>query len=103
MAKAKNPSTRVEVDQDEYRALCMLRDGAHEDLKIKLAQSDARYKACTEINLEQVHRLAVQDIELSGARRTVEILTQKLNEANARILAMTPVATGVPQPAIGKG
>lgn len=89
---------RVTVDAEEYRALVHLRDIAHEDVKLRLVASEARYQDCLAINREQVARLARQDMELCGARAQLSLLRQQVIDLVPRPAApeQIPAAASVP-------
>lgn len=71
----------VRVDATEYDALCELRDGVHEALKLKLQHIEAHYKDALAINATQLNTLNIRDL-------TVRHLREKNAEQHALILQM---------------
>lgn len=99
---AKPKIDRVQVDRTEYEALCDLRDGAHEKLKLECARLRENFDACTEVNRSQVTRLSTQSIELDELRAKVEALTRENARLNSEVEKWKPATSSVPQPALGK-
>lgn len=58
----------VKVDPEEYAALCELRDGAYETLKLRAMRLQGHYEECLATNREQAARLARQDMEVQSTR-----------------------------------
>jgi len=120
---------RVIVDREEYAALCALRDGAHEDLKLTNIRLSNRYDELLAVNREQLNRITRQNLELEHLRasllrlegrerqhpeseaRIAELtmrcadygkLQQELEEARMRLSAAYPVKFETPQPMFKK-
>ncbi len=73
------------MDRDEYAALCALRDGVHEDLKLKLLALQSRYAGLIEVNSEQTARLARLTIETEHLRTRTAAAEKRSREAAARM------------------
>jgi hypothetical protein len=65
------------VDDTEYRALCELRDGLHEALKLRLMRLEEHYQALLEVNRDQLSRLTGQGMELLALRARLVNVTKQ--------------------------
>jgi len=86
---------KIEVDRDEYEALCALRDHAHEKLKVDIMQLRENYGRVVAVNSEQLARLQSQDLALTHLR-------ERLHEAQAEILKWKPATFDTLQPTLKK-
>ncbi len=96
MARKKMPDEeRVSVDRTEYQALTMLRDGAHEDLKLKHLALQNRYDEVIQVNKDQVNRLTRNMLEVEHARANMQRLEDRdrlLTDRVAKLEAELAVA-----------
>lgn len=72
--RAKN---RTIVDKEEYAALVALRDGAHEELKIKMTHMQDRFADLLGVNAEQLARLQRASLETDGLRTNLKRLEDR--------------------------
>lgn len=73
-------SKRINVDRLEYDALCDLRDGEHERLKVQLSQARENYAGCLAVNATQLARLTSQDLTLAHLHQQVAALEKRVAE-----------------------
>lgn len=85
---SKNASAYVRVDKEEYEALCELRDGAHDKLRILYSRAQAAYADVRGTCVSQADRLARQDLELKYARETRQIAEEQNVKLRLRVEAL---------------
>jgi hypothetical protein len=98
MPPKTNRKNHVEINREEYEALCYLRDITHAATVGELQVVKHRLAGCEAINREQLDRLNRQDLALTHARAEVVALTERLQKAEAAIAARAPVTSSVEQP-----
>ncbi len=86
------------MDPEEYRALCTLRDGAYEDLRLQHLALRNRYDGLLEVNREQVDRLS--RLTLANDHLRAGIARAEANERKlaTQIRSMETLRTVEPQP-----
>lgn len=91
VSEVNRKRTKIEVDREEYEALCALRDGAHEQLKIDLMAARENYDRVCAVNRDQVARLNLQDLQILNLQKLAE-------EKHAELMKWKPATFEVKQP-----
>lgn len=94
-------SKKISVDREEYSALCALRDGAHEDMRLRALKLGDQYAEVLEINRRQTYRVSTLETEAQFLRDKCSDQHKLILQMQARLAELEPVKVSVAQPAIG--
>jgi hypothetical protein len=90
--------SKILVERSEWDALCELRDGEFERVRVRAMQFEEHYRGALSVNKDQAARLAGQDIQLEDARRRIGALERELSRVNAELERYKPLTSSIEQP-----
>lgn len=90
------------VDEDEWEALCELRDGEHEKLRLFSAKLEDNYRSALNLCAQRRHDLDKSDIVIAFLRDENIKQHKLILEMQKRLQELEPVKTSIPQPAFRK-